>query len=270
MVARRGSFEVRSTLEVADGETLALLGPNGAGKSTVLDVAGRHARARARHRSSSTDGRIDTSRRRQRAIGVCFQDDLLFPRLSALENVAFPLRARKVAKAEASARSTELIERLAPGVDPKATTGVAVGRGAAARRAGARARAGTSVAAARRAVRERRCLGAAGPAGPGPGGRAHVRRGDGADRARSARRADARRPGRADGGRAHHAVGHAGRDPHRSAIGLRRRPRRREPVHRDAGAPRGRGRRRCARPTARSRSRPRSSSALRCRSPSRA
>ena len=119
MVARRGSFEVSVDLEVADGDTLGLLGPNGAGKSTVLDVLAGTLEL-TRGTIELDGGRIDHLPPEARAIGVCFQDDLLFPKLSALENIAFPLRARKVARAAASARSTELIERLAPGVDPKA------------------------------------------------------------------------------------------------------------------------------------------------------
>ena len=56
----------------------------------------------------------------RRPIGVCFQDDLLFPRLSALENVAFPLRARTVAKADARRRARDLLARIAPTADPAA------------------------------------------------------------------------------------------------------------------------------------------------------
>ncbi len=117
--ARRGTFDVTVQLDVADGETLALLGPNGAGKSTVVDAL--IGSLELTEGSIEIDGvRVDRTPPEARAIGVCFQDDLLFPTLSTLENVAFPLRARKVAKVEASARSTELIRRLAPGVDPKA------------------------------------------------------------------------------------------------------------------------------------------------------
>ncbi|MDH4112055.1 MAG: ABC transporter ATP-binding protein [Actinomycetota bacterium] len=119
LVARRGDFEIAVTLDVADGETLALLGPNGAGKSTVVDaLIGTLALA---HGTIELGGeRIDMLSPERRAIGVCFQDDLLFPRLSALENVAFGLRARKVAKAAARARAAGLLERLAPGVDARA------------------------------------------------------------------------------------------------------------------------------------------------------
>ena len=121
-VARREDFEVAVTLDVADGETLALLGPNGAGKSTVVDaLTGTLELAEG---TIELDGeRIDLLPPEQRAIGVCFQDDLLFPRLSVLENVAFPLRAQKIAKGTARARATELIFRLAPGVAPSARPG---------------------------------------------------------------------------------------------------------------------------------------------------
>ncbi len=47
-----------------------------------------------------------------RPIGVVFQDGLLFPHLSALENAAFPLRARGVASSEARDRSRALLDRL--------------------------------------------------------------------------------------------------------------------------------------------------------------
>ena len=76
---------------------MALLGPNGAGKSTVVDcLAGLLEpddgpdRARRSTRGSTwraTDGRPAE----RRSVGVVFQNGLLFPHLSATENVAFPL-----------------------------------------------------------------------------------------------------------------------------------------------------------------------------------
>jgi molybdate transport system ATP-binding protein len=120
--ARREAFEVAVMFDAADGETLALLGPNGAGKSTVVDALTGTL--------DVTDGvieldgeRIDRLPPEQRPIGVCFQDDLLFPQLSTLENVAFPLRARRIPKATARRRATELLGRLAPQVDPGAVPG---------------------------------------------------------------------------------------------------------------------------------------------------
>jgi molybdate transport system ATP-binding protein len=119
LVARRGSFEVDVSLDVADGETLALLGPNGAGKSTMVDaLIGTLELARG---TIAIDGeRVDRLPPERRPIGVCFQDDLLFPKLTAVENVAFPLRARTVAKTQARQRARELLARIAPAVGPGA------------------------------------------------------------------------------------------------------------------------------------------------------
>jgi molybdate transport system ATP-binding protein len=116
-VARRGAFSVDVELDVDDGEISALLGPNGAGKSTVVDAL--IGTLPIGEGAIEIDGeRVDRLPPEQRPIGVCFQDDLLFPRLSALENVAFPLRARKVPKDEARRKAEEFLARLAPSVDP--------------------------------------------------------------------------------------------------------------------------------------------------------
>ena len=107
-VAERG-FDVR--LDVAEGETLAILGPNGAGKSTLLSIlAGllRPDSGSARlHGKSLFD--LDLGQwlpPHQRGISLLAQEPLLFPHLSALENVAFGPRSagRSRAEARASAR----------------------------------------------------------------------------------------------------------------------------------------------------------------------
>lgn len=117
VTVRRGAFEVRAAFEAPAGRTTAVLGPNGSGKSTLLAaIAGLVGPA---------DGRIvlgDTVmddaasgigvRPEERPIGVVFQDLLLFPNMSALENAAFPLRARGVPKRDALDRARRLLERL--------------------------------------------------------------------------------------------------------------------------------------------------------------
>lgn len=115
--ARRGAFEVRAAFEAAAGQTVALLGPNGSGKSTLVScVAGLLPPTEG---TIALDGMVldDVSGGthvppEKRPIGVVFQDLLLFPHLSATENVAFPLRARGVARSEAHARAASLLERL--------------------------------------------------------------------------------------------------------------------------------------------------------------
>jgi molybdate transport system ATP-binding protein len=117
VVTRRGEFEVRAAFEADAGQTVALLGPNGAGKSTlVASVAGLEPPSEGR---ITLDGSVldDVASGthvapERRPIGVVFQDLLLFPHLSALENVAFPLRAQGVERADARRRATELLERL--------------------------------------------------------------------------------------------------------------------------------------------------------------
>ncbi|HEX8928186.1 MAG TPA: ATP-binding cassette domain-containing protein, partial [Actinomycetota bacterium] len=88
-------------IEVASGELVVLLGPNGAGKTTLLRaLAGLVPLDGGRVVLDGTvlddvDARVRVPTER-RPIGFVFQDYLLFPHLSALENVAFGLRARGV------------------------------------------------------------------------------------------------------------------------------------------------------------------------------
>jgi len=90
-------------LDVADGETVAVLGPNGAGKSTVLAVAaGLLGPDRSRLTAPSRvvlDGRPLTGpgtlvAPHDRHVALLAQDPLLFPHLTAAQNVAFGPRSR--------------------------------------------------------------------------------------------------------------------------------------------------------------------------------
>jgi len=83
----RGSFSLDIELEVAAGRTLALLGPNGAGKSTAL--AALAGTVPSSGPITVGDRRIEGLPVEQRRIGMVFQDYLLFPHLTVLENVAF-------------------------------------------------------------------------------------------------------------------------------------------------------------------------------------
>lgn len=117
---RRGGFTVEAAFDARAGETVALLGPNGSGKSSLVSsLAGLLALERGR---VELDGDVLDEPSRgiaappeARPVGVVFQDLLLFPHLSGLENVAFPLLARGVGKDEARARGRRLLERLEVG-----------------------------------------------------------------------------------------------------------------------------------------------------------
>jgi molybdate transport system ATP-binding protein len=114
---RLGEFEADVPLGVARGEVVALLGPNGSGKTTVLralagllPLASGHVRLTGRTLEDSATGvRVPAARRR---IGLVFQDHLLFPHLTALENVAFGPRCGGISRVEARRRAAGWLERL--------------------------------------------------------------------------------------------------------------------------------------------------------------
>ena len=116
---RRGVHLVDVDLDVADGEAVALVGRNGAGKTTVLEaLAGLIPLDEGSIELG--DRRIDTLDPGRRGVGFAFQDGVLFPRMSARENVAFAARARGERATEARGRADRLLADLAPGVDPAA------------------------------------------------------------------------------------------------------------------------------------------------------
>ena len=98
------------TFEVAEGEVVALLGPNGAGKSTVLAVIAGLLKPATGH--VELDGRPLTIQAagakkpvwvppHDRHVALLAQDPLLFPHLTALDNVAFGPRNRGVGRSAA-------------------------------------------------------------------------------------------------------------------------------------------------------------------------
>jgi len=99
-------------LSAAHGEVVAVIGPNGAGKSTLLAALAGLVPQRG---SVSVDGRpwndppLDV---RDRGVGLVFQDQRLFPHLSALANVAFGPRSHGVPRAEAERRAQAWLDRF--------------------------------------------------------------------------------------------------------------------------------------------------------------
>ncbi len=115
---RRPALTVEVDLDVADTDVLALVGPNGAGKTTVLEaIAGLVSLSGGRIELAGA--RIDDKPPEQRRIGLAFQDGVLFPRMSVIDNVAFPARARGARTALARADALAVLTLLAPSVDPE-------------------------------------------------------------------------------------------------------------------------------------------------------
>ena len=100
-----------ASLEIGDGEFIVLVGPSGSGKSTLLRLT-----AGLEWLTGGTirfDGRrVDGLPPRRRDVTMAFQTPALYPHLSVRENMAFPLRMRKVAVAERGKRVAETAEPL--------------------------------------------------------------------------------------------------------------------------------------------------------------
>jgi molybdate transport system ATP-binding protein len=112
-----GTLDLQMKFGLEEGEVVALLGPNGAGKTTLLRavaglapiVAGRVALDGEVLEETASGKYVPTE---ERPIGFVFQDYLLFPHMSVLENVAFGLRARGTGRTEAGRRAMEWMDRV--------------------------------------------------------------------------------------------------------------------------------------------------------------
>ena len=117
LIVQRGPFRLDAALRVAAGEVVALLGPNGAGKTTALRALAGLQPLSAGHISLG-GADLDRPRHRvwtpteRRPIGVVFQDYLLFPHLSALDNVAFGPRRHGATRRAAREQATGWLRRV--------------------------------------------------------------------------------------------------------------------------------------------------------------
>ena len=103
--------------QVAAGEVLVVMGDSGSGKSSLLAlISGTLAPAFEASGRIRLDGRdIQSLPTAQRRVGMLFQDDLLFPHMSVLDNLLFALpvegsRTQRIAQAEAALHSADLAD----------------------------------------------------------------------------------------------------------------------------------------------------------------
>ena len=100
------------SLDIYDNEFITLLGPSGCGKTTTLRLIGGF--------ETPDQGdvifmgeRINDAPPHKRNVNTVFQRYALFPHLNVFENVAFPLREKRVPKAEIDRRVGEMLEMVA-------------------------------------------------------------------------------------------------------------------------------------------------------------
>ncbi|MFI7076249.1 ABC transporter ATP-binding protein [Micromonospora sp. NPDC049903] len=117
LTVARGEFRLDLPLAIGPGEVVALLGPNGAGKTTALRTLAGLLPLSAGH--LTLDGRdLDDPERRiwtppeRRSVGVVFQDYLLFPHLTALDNVAFGPRRQGLNRRQARSLAADWLARM--------------------------------------------------------------------------------------------------------------------------------------------------------------
>ncbi|MCZ2804818.1 ABC transporter ATP-binding protein [Modestobacter sp. VKM Ac-2983] len=97
------------SLTIEPGEFMTLLGPSGSGKTTTLNlIAGFETLTSGRIAFNGDD--VSNLPPHKRDLGMLFQNYALFPHMTVAQNVAYPLRERKVSKAEITRRVAEVLE----------------------------------------------------------------------------------------------------------------------------------------------------------------
>ncbi|MEW6256241.1 MAG: ABC transporter ATP-binding protein [Pseudomonadota bacterium] len=99
-------------LSIAAGETLVLLGPSGCGKTTTLRLIAGLETPDAGGTIAFDGADVTRLPIEKRHVGMVFQSYALFPNMSVIENVAYGLRVRGVARTERLRRATTVLEMM--------------------------------------------------------------------------------------------------------------------------------------------------------------
>ena len=115
--ARVGTLDLDVTIAAEANQMIAIVGPNGAGKTTLLRALAGLIPLRSGH--IEIDGVVVTDVERhinmppeRRATAVMFQQALLFPHMTARDNIAFGLRARGIGRRRALEQSDVWLEQI--------------------------------------------------------------------------------------------------------------------------------------------------------------
>src|SRR4030095_10439337 len=101
-------------LVIDDGELVVFLGPSGCGKTTTLRMLAGLEEATSGDIFIG-DERVNDVPTRYRDIAMVFQNYALYPHMTIAENIAYPLRVRKVAKDEINLRVRRVADMLEMG-----------------------------------------------------------------------------------------------------------------------------------------------------------
>ncbi len=99
------------SFEIRDGEFVCLLGPSGCGKTTTLRlIAGLEQPSSGTIHIGERD--VTAVPPKGRDVGMVFQDYALYPHMTILDNIGYPLKVRGVASDERAARVREVAQNL--------------------------------------------------------------------------------------------------------------------------------------------------------------